>query len=158
MRWLILLLFPVFANGQSARDYLRHTAHNWPTIGLSLLGGYADGTADALQHHYGTSVFRRAKNQQWYDPSISWQNKYKDWPTDTRAAFPGAKTALVWTTDAWHMAKTIRNKSMQGAVVLGAYRLTKDTRRAWWWPIADFAITSFTFSVGWHLADITLTN
>jgi len=157
IRCLILLLLPAFASGQAVRDYLRHTARNWPTYALSLSAGYADGTADALQHHYSRSVFKRARNQQYFDPAISWQNKYADWPTNQSAAYPGAKTWLVWTTDAWHLSKTVRSKCIQ--ITPFIYKAEKGrTERKRWWVIADFALASLTFSAGWHLADVTLTN
>lgn len=151
---LLSLFLPVVGLCQSPlRDYTEHAARNWPTFSLSLLGGFADGTADALKHHYNQTVFPQSgPKRQWYDPAVSWENKYANWPTDQRAAFFGAKTWLVWTTDAWHMAKTVRNKAIQGQVFV--YRAERQhEKRRWWWPVADFALSSLTFSLGWHIAD-----
>lgn len=79
-----------------------------------LCGAYAfNGVMDTLQFHYDTSIFPRAKDEtflwgdrQYWDPDLSWENKYKDWPLDPRPAFPGATTWLVGLTDGWHLAQT----------------------------------------------------
>lgn len=155
----VMLLLPccLFAQGQ-LKAYRQHVQRNWPTYALSFVGGYADGTADALAHHYSRSIFPQSgPRRQYFDPAISWENKYMDWPTDTRPAYPGAKTWLVWTTDAWHLSKTVRNKCMQIAPF--TYKADKGrTERKRWWVLADFALASLTFSAGWHFADVTLTN
>lgn len=36
---------------------------------------------------------------------IGWKNKYKDYPTDQRAKFVGAKTVFVFLTDGWHLSQ-----------------------------------------------------
>ena len=143
-----LLVVTASLKGQS---YWQHLWSNKWSFSLSIVSGYADGTADVLRDKYSSSVFKNA-NEQFWNPSVSWVNKYKDWPTDTRAAFPGSKTWLVWMTDGWHLSKTIHLKSIQGAIL--TYNRPKHKR--WWW-LADFAIHSISFSAGWHLANKILT-
>lgn len=57
---------------------------------------------DTLAFHYGSSIFKNL-NAQFWNPNISWLNKYADYPTDNSAAFFLSKTALVFLTDAWHL-------------------------------------------------------
>ena len=79
----------------------------------------ADGVVDTLQFHYGASVFAKMENQQFYDPNISWKNKYKDFPNDKRAAFPGSKTIFSAFTDAFHLFKFVRINSAQIGLIFG---------------------------------------
>ena len=56
---------------------------------------------DKLQFHFNRSIFNSKHfSEQWWNPAISWKNKYKDDLKTER--FLGAKTIFVWITDAWH--------------------------------------------------------
>jgi len=57
---------------------------------------------DTLAFHFGKSIFKDFDPQFW-NPNVSWMNKYTDWPDDPTPAFFLADTALVWLTDAWHL-------------------------------------------------------
>ena len=145
------------------RTYLAHVQRNIPVYTLTFLSGYADGVADVLRDKYSVSVFPQSgPRSEFYDPRISWTRKYRSWPEDPRPAYPGATTWLAWTTDAWHLAKTTHLKTMQVATVL--YRppyaptIRQLSRSRWWWPLADVALSSITFSAGWHAANLTLTH
>jgi hypothetical protein len=77
-----------------------------------LIAGFFEGVMDTLQFHYSRSVFRLFKNQLFWDPEKSWQNKYKDGDFSKGPRFPFSTTFLVGLTDGWHMAKTFRNLSL----------------------------------------------
>jgi len=62
---------------------------------------------DTLQFHYGNSCFSKLKKQNWWNPSISWKNKYKNNNPDEGSKFFGSTTIFVWTTDAWHFFQMI---------------------------------------------------
>lgn len=107
MRWLIIILFPVMTFGQKKII---------PYVGM-VTAGFLDGQAEILKFRY--SSYKRVHpntNPQWSDPSISWLNKYKDWPADKRERFPGSKTIFAWATDKYHMNRTLRNGLMCGSV------------------------------------------
>lgn len=73
-------------------------------LSLIILAGAANGFGDMLLYRLpGPWIGHR-----WLDPDHSWQNKYRDWPEDQRAAYPLAKTALVMFTDAWHLSKWVQ--------------------------------------------------
>jgi hypothetical protein len=87
--------------------------------------GALNGVMDTLQFRYGTSVFPKrqgetflGKDRYFWDPDVSWKNKYKDWPSDQRPAFPGATTWAVAFTDAWHLAQSMMLLCFHFSIVL----------------------------------------
>ena len=91
-------------------------------ISLSALSVAAaalcEGIMDTLQFHYTYSVFWQFSNKQFWDPSISWRNKYHAADPLAGSRFPGSTTIFVGLTDAWHMFKLLRNMFMTLAVFL----------------------------------------
>jgi hypothetical protein len=63
---------------------------------------------DKLQFHFDGSIFKKYDNRLFWDPSISWKNKYKDGDPTNGEKFFLSKTLLVGFTDAWHMFKLFR--------------------------------------------------
>ncbi len=76
------------------------------TIMLLLLAGMFKAVMDTLQFHYGVSVFAEM-NPLFWNPEISWKNKYKDGDPTKGEKFFLSKTALVGLTDAWHLSQTL---------------------------------------------------
>lgn len=66
------------------------------------LASICKAVKDTLAFHWGSSVFKEY-NPNFWNPNVSWMNKYKNWPDDPSPAFPLANNALVWLTDAWHL-------------------------------------------------------
>lgn len=119
--------------------------------GLLLLAGLANGVMDTLQFHYSASIFPQGEGEtllgqprQFWDPAISWQNKYADWPTDTRPRFPLAKTALVFLTDGWHLAQFIMLTAFTLACLIPLARLYPFGR----WIVVAFGLAKLLFSIG----------
>ena len=87
--------------------------------------GVAKAIGDTLLYRYDQSLFSNLSNQEFYDPSLSWKNKYDLTTCQTKApwyylnlytpkykeAFPYSTTILVAFTDAWHLTNWIRNRS-----------------------------------------------
>lgn len=99
-RLIISILFlPIFCLSQNKND-------KW-IYATQFISGAADGVNQAIQawHIKGNSF--------WYLKE-SWMNKYKDFPTDKRAAYWGSKGILVWTTDGYHLTRFI-DRSFQVA-------------------------------------------
>lgn len=62
---------------------------------------------NTLIHHFSTSIFK-GKNDQWWDPNISWLNKYKN--NDVKQGFKkwfGNINYPVQITDGWHFFNTL---------------------------------------------------
>ena len=98
-----------------------------------VLASIFDAARDKLDHHYKLSIFSRNKSAKWakyWNPKISWRNKYK-WLVGNKKVpkFFGSTTFLVWTTDAWHLFQFIELKFILLAVVFYRPVLT---------PVLDF--------------------
>ncbi len=71
----------------------------------------SEAIMDNLQFHYHKSIFKFNPikfNQLFWDPSTSWQNKYKE-NSMSEPKFCGSTTIFVFITDAWHLFKFFRN-------------------------------------------------
>lgn len=67
-----------------------------------ILTGVFKAIADTLAHHYSTSIFTKY-DPKFFDPSISWLNKYID-----RDVTKGIdKRKFQPFTDAWHIANSL---------------------------------------------------
>jgi hypothetical protein len=43
-----------------------------------LLAAICNAVMDTITHHWDASIFKQLRNGMWWDPSISWKNKYVD--------------------------------------------------------------------------------
>lgn len=75
-------------------------------IALCFLAGFFKAVRDTLMFHFSSSIFKNW-NEQFFNPAISWMNKYKDYPADKKEAFFLSKTVLVSLTDAWHLSELL---------------------------------------------------
>jgi len=73
-------------------------------VGVSAM---AEAIMDKLNFHFEKSIFVNKENQLFWNPIESWKNKWKeDLKTEK---FIGSSTIFVFTTDAWHLFKFIKN-------------------------------------------------
>jgi hypothetical protein len=81
--------------------------------------GVSNGVMDGLQFHFERTRFadNTQYDPQFWNPALSWKNKYKDHDPAKGEAYFGASTFLVFTTDAWHLAKFIMLKFFVLAVL-----------------------------------------
>ena len=86
---------------------------------LIIIASVSNALMDVLSYRYERSIFANAKNQQFYNPAISWKNKYLNHDPEQGKAFVGSTTFLVGFTDAWHLAKTIMLLCFISAIVIG---------------------------------------
>jgi len=75
---------------------------------IFITAGILEGMMDVIQFHYPTSKFSTLSNPQFYNPELSWRNKYKNNDPSMGEKFLGSTTIFVGLTDAWHLFKTIR--------------------------------------------------
>ncbi len=87
------------------------------TILLLVLAGICVAVQDTLQHHYHSSIFRRL-NKQFWNPDLSWKNKYKNGDPILGSRFPFSTTFLVFLTDGWHLFKGLAWTLMEVAIVI----------------------------------------
>jgi hypothetical protein len=95
-------------------------------ITLSLVGLF-DAVMDKIQFHYNKSIFKNFKNQQFWNPKLSWINKWKNGNKKNGEKFLFSSTLFVFTTDAWHLAKFFRNFCIVVSMFLFIYLPTNPT-------------------------------
>jgi len=76
------------------------------SIACWILAAICNSIMDTLVHHYPTSIFND-KDPQFWNPKISWKNKYKDGVKAFGPAFFLSTGILVAFTDGWHLFKSI---------------------------------------------------
>lgn len=73
------------------------------------LGGVSDAISEELLHHYSLVKEKFPNiNDQFFDPSISWKNKYKNGDEKQGDAFLGSSTIFVASTDAFHAFRGVK--------------------------------------------------
>ncbi len=80
------------------------------------LAGICKGVMDTLQFHFETSIFKD-KNPVFWNPKISWKNKYKNRDPEQGPRFPLSVTLLVFLTDGWHLFSTFSMACQRAALV-----------------------------------------
>jgi hypothetical protein len=71
-----------------------------------ILAAISNSVMDTLQFHFETSVFLN-KNPQYWNPNISWKNKYVNGDTKLgRRKIFGLIDYPVLLTDGWHLFKS----------------------------------------------------
>lgn len=90
---------------------------------LMFVAGGFEGAMDGLQFHYD-------KPNQFWNPNLSWTNKYKNNDPLQGKTFRGKY--MVFTTDGWHLMKFGRNAFTMGAIVTAI-----GEKRKWWMYIVE---------------------
>jgi hypothetical protein len=106
---------------------------------LLIIAGIFNACMDVLRFKFNASIFSSWKNQQWINPAISSQNKWKYidgvWSGEK---FWGSSTVLVWTTDFWHFCKFLMLICIMFALVFYHPLIN-------WWT--DFLIFYCSFTI-----------
>jgi len=124
-------------------------------LALSILAGLADGTRDTLAFHYTSSIFPRGDGEyllgageSFWNPDISWRNKWKNGDPEQGERFLGSSTFLDWTTDGWHLFQFIMLTAFQLAIALPLIMLL---RLKWWWLLLAVIPLKLGFSLGFAI-------
>lgn len=117
-----------------------------------ILAGLANGVMDTLQFHYSSSPF--PKGSLFWDPAVSWRNKYKNGSPSQGPRFPGSTTIFVALTDGWHLMKALNLAFHRLAIVLTAAAFWQFSP-GWWANAGSWAAVwvglIFLHSAGFHL-------
>jgi hypothetical protein len=95
------------------------TGNRWLTGGLVFLAGASKGFNETLQFHW--KAFRHAfpdANPDWFNPAVSWRNKYKNGDPDAGPKFPLSTSLLVAFTDQYHLNTLINRAAWTSVVVI----------------------------------------
>lgn len=116
--------------------------HVAPAV-LVFVSGAFEGSMDFLDFYYD-------KPNQFWNPDISWTNKYKNRDVAQGKTFAGKY--MVWTTDGWHMMKFGRNLTMFAGFTL---KLSTSKKQKWYLYIAEgvsyWAINRAGFTLTYNL-------
>jgi hypothetical protein len=139
----ILLLLPALAYSQGFKAYLRN---NGASLACMAAAGQADGWNQAAAHHYPALDRKFGLNDQYFNPAISWTNKYKNHDPAQGAAFFGSDTFLVTGTDFYHATRGGQHTFFLGAIV---FKIGK--RQRWYKYLIDAAAYSLAYAAGFNL-------
>jgi hypothetical protein len=123
MRLLILLLlFSVTAAAQEPtvkKNKWKIDKNKVVTGSLVFVAGSAKGFNETLQFNY--KIFEKTfpgANKQWFDPKVSWRNKYEGGNPDNGPKFFLSTSALVMFTDQYHLNNFIHKAAITSALVI----------------------------------------
>ena len=89
------------------------------TGSLVLVGGAAKGFNETLQFNY--KIFEKTfpdVNKQWFDPKVSWRNKYEGGNPDNGPKYFLSTSLLVMFTDQYHLNNFIQKTAIMTALVI----------------------------------------
>lgn len=115
---------------------------------LIIISGFANAVMDTLQFHYSKSIFKKFKNQQWWNPAISWKNKYKNNDPNDGSKFFGSTTFLVFVTDAWHFFQFLFLTAIQFCILIG---INISIPFEWWYWIVGYLLIKIIFGTAFEL-------
>ena len=117
---LIIILFLINTICFSQSDSIRYLNIKLKTVRYSsaFVAGFAEGTMDAISFHYDSfqKVHPNA-NPQFWNPQLSWENKWRNGNKIEGEKFIGSSTFLVWTTDGWYGLKAVNRLATFGATI-----------------------------------------
>jgi hypothetical protein len=86
--------------------------------GLCLIvSAIGKAVMDTLRFHFSGSVFSKHACNIFVDPSVSWENKYRNGDPDQGERFPGSTTIFVFTTDLWHLSQFLFLRLFFAAII-----------------------------------------
>ena len=89
------------------------------TGSLVLVGGASKGFNETLQFNY--KIFEKTfpgANKQWFDPKVSWRNKYQGGNPDNGPKHFLSTSLLVMFTDQYHLNNFIHKTALMSALVI----------------------------------------
>lgn len=150
---LVLILILTYNNSISQKAWKKYLIS-----GSSVFAsGFIDGTIEAITYHYETGFKTKFPkvNDQFWNPAISWKNKYKDGDPNLGPKFTGSTTLLVATTDAYHLLRTTK-RTLDGFTLvhyINENRCVKMSKKKRFVnTLKDFAILTAIRCVGFHLS------
>lgn len=133
MLFFLMVAIPLVSLGQLRRP----KTYILPLTSM-FIAGLSDGLNQTLSFHYPKfkNQFPNANDQYW-NPEISWVNKYENYPVDQSPAFLGAKTIFVFATDAYHMTRTVKHTFTYTAIFSVSFQIGKEARKPFKYHLLD---------------------
>ena len=116
--FLLFVSFSLHAQNKEKKKW-RIDKNKILTGSLVFTGGAAKGFNETLQFNY--KIFEKTfpgANKQWFDPKVSWRNKYEGGNPDNGPKFFLSTSVLVMFTDQYHLNNFIQRTAIMSALVL----------------------------------------
>ena len=108
------------------------------TVGTCwILAAACNAVMDVLAFKFKKSIFS-SFNREFWDPSKSWRNKYKNGYESEGPKFFGSTTFLVWITDGWHLFQFLSNSLIVLSMILMFQSAFPEVK--WWMNILLFLV------------------
>lgn len=122
--------------------------HHRVTLPLAFAAGAMYGYGEVLAFHYTAfdQVHPNA-NPQYWNPELSWSNKYKNGDPAQGAKFWGSRTIFVFTTDGYHLSRTLSRGFAIGCTIpIMGWKPENH-----WQVLREFAYLTVSYLAGFHL-------
>ncbi|MFN8291487.1 MAG: hypothetical protein U0U70_14615 [Chitinophagaceae bacterium] len=139
---------------QLAKAKWKLTSNHLWTGGLVFMAGAAKGFNETLQFHW--KEFKRqfpSANPHWFNPMVSWKNKYKNGDPAAGPKSFLSTSVLIMFTDQYHLNNFLIRMSWASALVIKIGEKKKPFRQYLWdflyysaCNFAGFASTYYPFS------------
>ena len=107
---------------------------------LSMIAGGAWGLHEKTAHHWPQFHKRFPKaNPQFWNPEISWTNKYENWPLDKRRS-----SVPVVFTDAKHLLASLN----QSSLICAGITVGIGEKKPFWHYAIDLGLSFASYSIG----------
>jgi hypothetical protein len=164
IKFLMLILLVALTITTKAQKKLKH----YLIAGSScLVSGMLDGTVESISYHYDNGFKPRFKhiNDQFWNPALSWKNKYKNGDPTQGPQFAGSTTMFCYTTDAYHLLRTTK-RTLDGFTLvyfmdqscknkvnaeMTSFEKRQFKKKKWKNAVKDFAILTTIRCIGFHL-------
>jgi len=149
--FFLLLLVTNISSSQNAkpeRVKWRLDKNKYITGGLVFVAGTAKGFNETLQFHWKSfhKTFPGAKAS-WYNPNVSWRNKYEDGDPNKGAKVPLSTSVLVMFTDQYHLNNLINRSALTAAMVIKI----GEKKKRFGYYVKDFLFYTACYQAGWSL-------
>jgi hypothetical protein len=151
-----LLLLGLTAQAQHSLNPVIRTEFKWKidrnklwTGGLVFLAGASKGFNETLTFHW-TSFHKKFSNADphWFNPKVSWKNKYKDADPGKGARFPFSTSLLIMTTDQYHLNNFINRSAWTAAIII----TIGEKKKSFKYYLKDFLYHTICQQIGFALA------
>jgi len=89
----------------------------WLFISLIVIAAISNAVMDVLQFKFSNSIFSKFKNQNWWNPKLSWANKWKNGDPLQGENFWGSSRWFVRFTDAWYFFQGLMFTSLFFSII-----------------------------------------
>jgi hypothetical protein len=119
-------------------------------IACIAISSFFESEMDILTHDYQRSLaVRFGWSYYFWNPTISWRNKWKNGNKEDGEDYWGSSTFFVWRTDGWHLCKFLRNRFFSLALTVAVYQ--DFTHKGFWVFVITYVVLGVAQSLFFEL-------